>query len=62
MSTENPTGAGKSSILSATLACWALLISMALASVSNGLQGTLLGLRASFEDFDTSTTGFIMSG
>jgi MFS family permease len=62
MTTENSVVEGKPSILSASLACWALLISMALSSVSNGLQGTLLGLRASFEGFDTATTGFIMSG
>lgn len=62
MSSEKSTQVGKPSILSATIACWALLFSMGLSSISNGLQGSLLGLRANFEDFDTSTTGFIMSG
>lgn len=50
------------SILSTTAACSALLISMAIVMLSNGLQGTLLGLRATFEGFETETTGFVMSG
>lgn len=52
----------KPSVLSATAACSALLISMAIVMLSNGLQGTLLGLRATFEGFETETTGFIMAG
>jgi MFS family permease len=48
--------------MSATAACWALLVSMCIVMVSNGLQGTLLGLRATFEGFDTATTGFVMAG
>jgi len=35
---------------------------MAIVMLSNGLQGTLLGLRATFEGFATETTGFVMSG
>ena len=54
--------ANKSSILSATAACWALLVSMCIVMLSNGLLGSLLGLRATFEGFDTATTGYIMSG
>lgn len=50
------------SIMSAAAACSALLLSMGIVMLSNGLQGTLLGLRATFEGFSTETTGFIMSG
>ncbi len=42
--------------------CWALLLGMGLIMLGNGLQATLLGVRASIEGFDTSTTGLIMSG
>ena len=62
MNTSNTDNTPPSSVLSATAACWALLFSIAICSVSNGLQGTLLGLRANFENFDTTTTGYIMSG
>jgi MFS family permease len=41
---------------------WALLFGMALLMIGNGLQGTLLGVRASFEGFATSITGMLMSG
>ncbi|NKB60801.1 MAG: MFS transporter [Gammaproteobacteria bacterium] len=43
-------------------ASWALLTGMALMMVGNGLQGTLLGLRATMEGFETFTTGVMMSG
>ncbi|NKB76480.1 MAG: MFS transporter [Gammaproteobacteria bacterium] len=43
-------------------ASWALLIGMGLMMVGNGLQGTLLGLRATMEGFATLTTGIMMSG
>jgi MFS family permease len=35
---------------------------MALIMLGNGLQGSLLGVRASIENFDITTTGVIMSG
>jgi len=41
---------------------WALFLGMALIMLGNGLQGTLLGVRASIEGFDLSITGLIMSG
>lgn len=41
---------------------WALLFGMALLMLGNGLQGSLLGLRASAEGFGDSVTGFVMSG
>lgn len=41
---------------------WALFLGMALIMLGNGLQGSLLGVRAAIEDFDITTTGLIMSG
>ncbi|MCK5515737.1 MAG: MFS transporter [Desulfobulbaceae bacterium] len=42
--------------------CWALFLGMGLIMLGNGLQATLLGVRASIEGFGTITTGLIMSG
>lgn len=42
--------------------CWALFFGMGLIMLGNGLQGTLLGVRASMEGFGTSVTGLVMSG
>ena len=42
--------------------CWALFLGMGLIMLGNGLQATLLGVRASIEDFGTSITGLVMSG
>ena len=39
---------------------WALLLGLAFLMLGNGLQGTLLGVRASLEGFSTQTTGFVM--
>ena len=41
---------------------WALFLGMGLIMLGNGLQGTLLGIRATIEGFDTSITGLVMSG
>ncbi len=41
---------------------WALFFAMALVMLGNGLQGTLLGLRATIEGFPTAVTGIVMSG
>jgi len=41
---------------------WALLLGMGLLMVGNGLQGTLLGVRASAEGFGATVTGLVMSG
>jgi len=41
---------------------WALFLGLGLIMLGNGLQGTLLGIRATLEGFDTSVTGLIMSG
>ncbi|WP_416896917.1 MAG: MFS transporter [Minwuia sp.] len=40
----------------------ALFFGIALMMMGNGLQGSLLGLRASIENFDTAVLGVVMSG
>ncbi|WP_342641919.1 MFS transporter [Rhodoligotrophos ferricapiens] len=40
---------------------WALLFGVALLSLGNGLQGTLLGVRAALEHFGPGVTGLVMS-
>lgn len=40
---------------------WPLFFGLALIMVGNGLQGTLLGVRATMEEFDTTAIGLIMS-
>ena len=42
--------------------CWALFLGVALMMLGNGLQGSLLGIRASLEGFPTTVTGVLMSG
>lgn len=42
--------------------CWALFFGMGLIMLGNGLQATLLGVRASIEGFGTTVTGLVMSG
>ncbi len=41
---------------------WPLLLGMGLIMLGNGLQGSLLGVRASQEGFETIITGLVMSG
>lgn len=41
---------------------WALFLGMGLIMLGNGLQATLLGVRASMEGFGTTITGIVMSG
>jgi MFS family permease len=41
---------------------WALLFGMGLLMIGNGMQGTLLGLRATDEAFSATVTGLVMSG
>lgn len=43
-------------------ASWAILLGVGFMMVANGLQGTLLGVRANIEGFSTFTTGIMMSG
>ena len=40
---------------------WPLFLGFALLMIGNGLQGTLLGLRATIENYDTTVIGLIMS-
>ncbi len=48
-------------MLEAVKSVWALLFGFALLMLGNGLQGALLGLRASLEGFGTGVTGLVMS-
>jgi MFS family permease len=43
-------------------ASWAILLGIGFMMLANGLQGTLLGVRASIEGFSTFSTGIMMSG
>ena len=49
-------------MFAAIASAWALLLGIALIMLGNGLQGTLLGVRATLEGFGTGTTGFVMTG
>lgn len=49
-------------MLAAIASAWALLLGIALIMLGNGLQGTLLGVRATLEGFGTATTGLVMTG
>ena len=55
---KNPHGQTKRPQL---LLVWSLLFGVALIAVCSGMQGTLLGLRASLENFGVDTIGIIMS-
>ncbi len=41
---------------------WAILLGIGFMMLANGLQGTLLGVRAGIEGFSTFSTGIMMSG
>jgi MFS family permease len=43
-------------------ASWAILLGIGFMMIANGLQGTLLGVRATMEGFSTFTIGVVMSG
>jgi MFS family permease len=43
-------------------ASWAILLGIGFMMLANGLQGTLLGVRAGIEGFSTFDTGIMMSG
>lgn len=43
-------------------ASWAILLGIGCMMIANGLQGTLLGVRAMMEGFSAFTTGIMMSG
>ena len=42
--------------------CWALLLGMLLLMLGNGIQGTLLGIRGSIEQFPAFAMSFVMAG
>lgn len=44
------------------LAVWPLFLAIGLLMLGNGLQGSLIGLRADLEGFATATVGLVMSG
>ena len=44
------------------VSAWALLLGMGMLMLGNGLQGSLLGLRAVSEGFGTTVTGLVMTG
>lgn len=49
-------------MLGIILNSWTLLFGMGMIMLGNGLQASLLGIRASMEDFGTTTTGLVMAG
>lgn len=49
-------------VLTAAIGIWALLLGMLMLMLGNGLQGTVIGVRATAEGFATNTTGLIISG
>ncbi|MFT5111107.1 MAG: MFS family permease [Parasphingorhabdus sp.] len=49
-------------MLTAVRSTWALLFGMALMMLANGLQGTLLGVRATYTGFPDWVTGMVMTG
>ena len=48
-------------MLAAISSAWALLLGIAFIMLGNGLQNTLLGVRATLEGFGTTTTGLVMT-
>ena len=48
-------------LLPAVKSAWPLFAGLVLLMIGNGLQGTLLSLRADMEGFDITTTGIVMS-
>jgi MFS family permease len=51
-----------SPVFTAAGSVWALLVGMAFLMLGNGLQGSLLGVRAEAESFGATITGFVMTG
>ena len=49
-------------MLAAIASAWALLLGIVLIMLGNGLQSTLLGVRATLEGFGTGVTGLVMTG
>ena len=49
-------------MLSVVWSSWALFLGIAFIMLGNGLQGSLLGVRAELEGFPTAVTGLVMTG
>lgn len=49
-------------MFSAIVRCWPLFFGLALIGLGIGMQGSLLGIRASLENFDALNTGMVMAG
>jgi MFS family permease len=49
-------------MFTAARSAWALFVGLAFLMLGNGLQGTLLGVRATLEGFSTEVTGVLMTG
>ena len=49
-------------MIEAIKSAWALFLGLAFIMVGNGLQGSLVAVRAQFEVFNTSVIGFVMAG
>ena len=49
-------------MLQAVVSNWAVFLGIALIMLGNGLQGSLVGIRATLESFPTAVTGLVMSG
>jgi MFS family permease len=53
--------AEQGSLIAALKSAWPLFFGLAMIMIGNGLQGTLLGVRAAAEEFPTWMTGLVMS-
>ena len=49
-------------MISVIISSWPLFFGIGLIMLGNGLQSSLLGLRATTEGFPTAVTGFVMTG
>ncbi len=49
-------------IQDAVRSVWALFLGIAILMIGNGLQGSLLGIRANIEGFETAIIGIVMAG
>lgn len=58
---DAPGPGGVTALVRAVGSLWPLLVGIALLMVGSGLQGSLLGLRASIEGFSPSSVGLVMS-
>ena len=49
-------------MIDAMKSAWALFLGLAFIMLGNGLQGSLVAVRAQYEVFNTSVIGFVMAG